>query len=95
MMMRIFKLGLAVGCLAGTALPAAAYETFIPSGTGYSTEVDSLPALDGELGQAISQTDIYETELNRKAREDAEFDSKLRRFFIDSKAPSGDTFIDY
>jgi hypothetical protein len=95
MMMRFLKLSMAFGCLAGFSVPATAYETFIPTGTGYSTEVDSLPALDGELGQAISQADVYETELNRKAKEDAEFDSKMRRFFIDSSTPGGDTFIDY
>ena len=74
---------------------AQAYENFIPSGTSYSTEVDSLPPLDSELGQAIGQTDIYETEIYRKARENAAYDSKLRRFFTDSGTPGGDQFIDY
>ena len=94
-MMRVLQLALVMGCLAGAAMPAAAYEKFIPSGTSYSTDVGSLPALDDELGKAIVQTDIYETELYRKMKADAEFDSKMRRFFIDTSTPGGDTHIDY
>jgi hypothetical protein len=75
--------------------PVAAYENFIPMGTGYSTEVGSLPAFDSEEGQIAAQTDVYESEIYRKARSDAEFDSRLRQFWSDTESSGADVFIDY
>lgn len=77
------------------ASPALAYENFIPMGTGYSTEVDSLPDFASEAGQINQQADVYETEIYRKARNAAEFDSRMRQFFSDSESNGSDYYIDY
>lgn len=84
-----------VAMVLGFAMPALAYENFIPSGTGYSPEVDSLPAFDSEAGQITVQADIYETENYRRRLEEAERDSKFRQFFSDANSTGSDTFIDY
>jgi hypothetical protein len=81
--------------IAGFAGPAVAYENFIPLGTGYSTEVDSLPSFGSERAEISARADVYETELyfiDRKAKED---DSLFRRFQSDSEVSGGDTSIDY
>lgn len=75
--------------------PAFAYENFIPMGTGYSTEVDSLPSFQSEHGQIIQQTDIYESEIYRKQRRDLEFTHHLRQFQSDVTFTGIDTYIDY
>lgn len=85
----------AVAMVLNFSAPASAYENFIPSGTGYSTEVDSLPTFDSEAGQINVQADIYETENYRRRLEDAERDSKFRQFFSDANSTGSDSFIDY
>lgn len=75
--------------------PALAYENFIPLGTGYSTAVGSLPLFESEEGQVIQKTDIYESEIYRRARGDAEFDSRMRQFFSDGEAMGPDYYLDY
>jgi hypothetical protein len=92
MMMRALLLAGIAAMLAG---PAAAYENFIPMGTGYSTEVDSLPSFQSEHGQVIQQTDIYESEIYRKQRRDLEFTHHLRQFQSDATFTGIDTYIDY
>ena len=80
--MRTFvKSGLVLAVLAGfAAVPAAAYENFIPMGTGYSSDVDSVPAFGSERGQVSVTTDVLETEVYRKNHENAELDSQRRVF---------------
>lgn len=91
--MRAFLL--AAGFAFAIAAPAGAYENFIPLGTGYSTEVGSLPSFESEQGQVIQQTDIYESELYRKGRNAAEEDSRMRQFFSDSNSTGADSYLDY
>ena len=79
---------------AGSSL-AAAYENFIPLGTGYSSEVDSLADIGTERGDVTVQSDVYETELYRAGRNAAEADSFFRRFQSDTELEGGDTSIDY
>jgi hypothetical protein len=81
--------------LAMSVAPALAYENFIPLGTGYSTEVGSLPLFESDEGQVIQKTDIYESEIYRRARGDAEFDSRMRQFFSDGEAMGPDYYLDY
>ncbi len=95
-MRRLIGSGLLTAVLfAVSAGSAAAYENFVPMGTGYSTEVDSLPSFQSERGQVSVKTDVYESEIYRKGREAAEFDSQFRRFQSDAEFEGGDTFIDY
>jgi hypothetical protein len=85
-----------IGLLAATqALPAAAYENYIPLGTGYSSNIDALPAFDSEAGKVSSKTDIYETELYMLGRKRVEDESRLRRFFSESESTGSDNSIDY
>jgi len=83
------------GLVGSAGVPAQAYENFIPLGTGYSSEVDSLPDFDSDASATIARTDIYETELYFKARKEIEADSFFRRFQSDNELQGGDTFIDY
>ena len=93
--MRILTLA-SFGFLAAfQATPALAYENFIPLGTGYSSNVDALPAFDSEAGQVIRKTDVYETELYMIGRKRVEDESRMRRFFSESESTGSDTSIDY
>ncbi len=85
---------IAIGLAFGTS-PALAYENYIPLGTGYSSNVDRLPAFDSDAGQISQQTDIYETELYMKNRKRAEDESRLREFFSDRNSTGSDSHIDY
>lgn len=82
-------------CCAAGATGAFAYENFIPMGTGYSTEVDSVPSFGSERGQINQAADVIETEIYRSNREAAEFDSRLRQFQSSSQFEGSDNFIDY
>ncbi len=78
------------------ASPVAwAYENYIPLGTGYSSNVDSLPEFDSDAGQIARKTDSYETELYLKNRKQAEDESRLREFFSDRNSTGSDGGIDY
>jgi hypothetical protein len=90
--MRII-VGLIAILMTGTA--ARAYDTFIPMGAGYSTEVSSIPALNSDEEKVISQTDLYETELYAKQRAEREHDSYINRFFSNSETSGSDFSIDY
>jgi hypothetical protein len=80
---------------AGAVAPVAAYENFIPMGTGYSTEVSEVPTFDSERGQVIQETDLIESEQYRRKREAQAFDSYVNRFTNSQELSGGDTFIDY
>ena len=82
--------------LALAASPAAmAYENYIPLGTGYSPNVDSLPAFESDAGQVSQRSDEYETELYFENRKRALDDSRMREFFSDRNATGSDSHIDY
>ncbi len=82
--------------LSVAAAPATmAYENYIPLGTGYSPDVDSLPTFESDAGQISQQTDVYETELYFENRKKALDDSRMREFFSDRNSTGLDTHIDY
>lgn len=82
--------------LALAASPAAmAYENYIPLGTGYSPNVDSLPAFESDAGQVSQRSDEYETELYLENRKRALDDSRMREFFSDRNSTGSDSHIDY
>lgn len=74
---------------------AQAFENFIPAGTGYSTEIITLPDLNSDQSKLNQQTDVYETEIYRKQRKSAEDDAKLRRFFSQNNSTSLGGSVDY
>ncbi len=75
--------------------PATAYDTFIPLGTGYSSSVSSIPAIESERQRIIEQTDIYETEIYNKQLQQSILNSRSNAFFNDSAAFASDRSIDY
>ena len=85
----------AVVLVGAVVSPALAYENFIPLGTGYSADVDSLPGLESDVSGAISKADVYETELYFKARKAAEDESYFRRFQSNTEFDGGDSSLDY
>ena len=89
------KFGLMLGLACVLATPAYAYENFIPLGTGYSTEIDSIPDLNSKRDVVNLQTDIIETEIYRKERENKVRDSFLNRFVSDTESSGSDYSIDY
>lgn len=95
-MKKLVLSGLLVAAIAGLgAVKAEAYENFIPMGTGYSTQVDSVPRFGSEQAQINSTTDVLETEVWHRNRDAAEFDSKFRQFQSGSEFKQDSNFIDY
>jgi hypothetical protein len=92
--MRLKSVLFAGAVLCTSCLPAMAYENFIPLGTGYSTDVSTIPALDSDAQSVTTQTDIYETELYRKHLDDQKNFSHLRRFLQNSDSSSTES-VDY
>ncbi len=82
-------------CAGFGAAEASAYENFIPMGTGYSTEVDSVPRFGSERAQVNSTTDVLETEVWHRNRDEAEFESKFRLFQSGNEFKQDSNFIDY
>jgi hypothetical protein len=76
-------------------VPAMAFENFIPAGTGYSTEITTLPDFNSDQSDVNQQADIYETEIYRKKRKYAEDDAALRRFFSQNDPTSIGGKFDY
>jgi hypothetical protein len=93
--MRIIGILVASITLAVLAIPAQAFETFIPLGTGYSTSVSKDPAIESERQRIIEQADIYETEIYNKQLQERILQSRSSAFFIDAAAFSSDRSIDY
>lgn len=82
--------------LAAPAVPAMAYENFIPLGHGYSPEEAQLPSLNSERDQISSQTDVIESEIYNRQRRAKLFYSDLNRFSNDQEYKNrGSEFIDY
>ncbi|MFT3672107.1 hypothetical protein [Aestuariivirga sp.] len=82
-------------CAGFGAAEAVAYENFIPMGTGYSTDVDSVPRFGSERSQVNSTTDVLETEIWHRNRDAAEYDSKFRQFQSGNEFKQDTDFIDY
>jgi hypothetical protein len=95
MKMSVFKLVLCIGAAVAAVTPALAYENYIPLGTGYSSNVDSLPSFDSVEGQVSQQSDVYETEIYLLGRKRVEADSRFREFFSDAESTGADSHIDY
>jgi hypothetical protein len=93
--MRVFSVIVAVAGSVVMASAAHAFENFIPAGTGYSTEIITLPELNSDQSKLNQQTDIYETEIYRKQRKYAEDDAKLRRFFSQNDSTGLNGKVDY
>lgn len=93
--MRVFSVMVASAGFVALATTAQAFENFIPAGTGYSTEIITLPDLNSDQSKLNQQTDIYETEIYRKQRKYAEDDAKLRRFFSQNDSTGLNGKVDY
>jgi hypothetical protein len=75
--------------------PAAlAYENYLPLGTGYSTNVESLPEAGSEEAEVAQQSDVYESELYWKRRKQIEEESRFKNFFSNGES-NGSEDIDY
>ena len=86
---------LAILTLFAVTSTAWAFENFIPAGTGYSTEITTLPEFNSDQSQINQQADIYETEIYRKKRKYAEDDARLRRFFSQNDPTKLGGKVDY
>lgn len=91
---------LVFGCVAAVALlsgslSAQAYDKFLPLGTGYSTEVSQLPALNSDAEALSVQSDVYETEIYNKQLEAKKRDSYLQRFMFNTENSGSDFSVDY
>jgi hypothetical protein len=93
MLKTVWLAALALGAF--IVAPAMAYENYIPLGPGYSPQVDSVPGFDTDAGQISLQSDIYESELYRLQRKEAEDDTRFRRFFSDAESTGSENQIDY
>ena len=93
--MRVFGILVAFLTLVVLAVPASAFETFIPLGTGYSTSVSKDPAIESERQRVIEQTDIYETQIYNQQLQQRVFQSRSSAFFNDAAAFASDRSIDY
>jgi hypothetical protein len=90
--MRLKQVLLVCLVVCGSFNSALAYESFIPLGTGYSTNVSELPALDSDAQSLATQTDIYETEIYRRALEQRMHNSAIKKFFSNSDFSTPDQF---
>jgi hypothetical protein len=75
--------------------PAFANDTYIPSGTGYSPDIDKIPEFNSDRDRLNATTDAIETEIYRRAYEKQLNDSYIRRFFSDPESGGSDFTIDY
>jgi hypothetical protein len=93
--MRIISGLIVVAALAASTVSAQAYENFIPLGAGYSTDVSALPDPNSDQQAVTVQSDIYETEIYNKQREEQIHNSYMNRFFSSSENSGADFSIDY
>lgn len=77
------------------AMPALAYENFIPMGHSYSPDSPEIPAFNSEEDRLNSQVDIYESEIYNRQRRAKSFASDFERFRSDQELKGGSGFIDY
>jgi calcineurin-like phosphoesterase len=91
--MKMFLSGLVL--FVSASVPASADINFIPLGTGYSTDVDSVAPINSKSDQLRAATDIIESDLHRRAADEKRRDSYLLRFFSETERRGSDTLIDY
>lgn len=89
-----WKISIAVAFLAMSGT-ANAFEKFIPLGTGYSTDVSSIPPANSDTQAIIAQSDIYETEIYNKIHEQQIRTSHMNRFLNNPENSGSDFSIDY
>ena len=92
--MRFMILGCAAA-LALSAMPASAYENFIPLGQNYAPGDDQVPPIGSEQDKINAQVDIYETENYNRALREKQLDSRI--FQLGQQDP-GDSYsqdLDY
>lgn len=80
--------------LAGVA-PAQAFETFVPTGMGYSSANVGLSQLSAHDRSIISQTDIYETEIYQRQLRARELDSRRSSFSSDRNSDGISPTLNY
>jgi hypothetical protein len=68
--------------LAGVS-PAYAFDTFLPSGMGYSSANIGLSDLSAADRAAIARADIYETEIYQRQLHAKQFDARTSAFSND------------
>lgn len=78
-----------------SAVPAFAYENFIPLGHNYAPDDPELPAFNSDQDRLNSRVDIIETENWVRQRNAKAFRSQMDRFSNEQELRGGDDFIDY
>lgn len=81
--------------LAVQALPAMAYENFIPLGHNYAPDNSELPTFDSDRDKLNAQVDIFEAEIYTRQRAAKSFSSQLNQFSSEQELKGGSEFIDY
>jgi hypothetical protein len=74
---RSMVLILSLGFLAGSGQAA---ENFIPRGHSYQPGEETLPPINSEQDRINLQTDLYESELYVRQRQQKVFESRMNRF---------------
>ena len=77
------------------AAPAYAFETFLPTGMGYSTSNAKLSQLSARDRSIISQTDIYETDIYQRQLHARQLDARMRAFSSDRNSDGISPPINY
>ncbi len=90
--MRRFLLGVFLFWVPSAAL---AEENFVPTGPGYSTEIDSVADINSVRDKLNAGADVIESDIYRRAREAQQNDSYIRRFFSEPENSGSDFSIDY
>lgn len=94
--MRIVSVAVFAAALAAGAVPAMAFENFIPLGHNYSPDDSKLPTLNSDEDRLNAQVDIYEAEIYTRQKIAKTFSSQLDRFANDQELNSRNRdFIDY
>jgi serine/threonine protein kinase HipA of HipAB toxin-antitoxin module len=76
------KLAILAVIFAGVT-PAKAFESFLPTGMGYSSSNAQLSQLSAQDRSIISQTDIYETDIYQRQLRARQLDARMRAFSND------------
>lgn len=85
----------AAALLAASAMPAMAYENFIPLGHNYSPDESELPQLNSDRDKINAQTDIFEAEIYTRQRDAKEFNTQVQQFRTQQEYTGSNGFIDY
>lgn len=86
---------LSIAFAGALSAPAFAAENFIPGGHTYSPDNTPLPALNSEQDNINRNTDIIQSEIDRKQRERKLIDSQFQRFTSDQELRGADFSPEY